>query len=242
MSESGKILLRPVEVQRASEAIYEQIRTLILSDELKPGDKLPSEREMMDMLQRSRPTIREALRLLESEGFIKITPGSGGAIVQRLSNFPVTHALENFVLQHHVDNSELLEYRKLNEVAAAGWAAGRRTQADLLDISEHLCAPESAEEAYNDFILNDFMFRQAVIMAAHNHMAKIVDDLLNGLIYSTLAVPFHELPEADRSSMVQHVLQSRNDIYQAIQEQDVAGAEALMRRHIEIFAAKVDGE
>ena len=51
---------------------------MILSGELKKGDRLPSERSMMTMLQRSRPTIREALRMLERAELIKTIPGSGG--------------------------------------------------------------------------------------------------------------------------------------------------------------------
>jgi DNA-binding FadR family transcriptional regulator len=56
----------PFATQRASEVIYEQIRELIISGQLKPSDRLPSERTLMEMYHRSRPTIREALRMLES--------------------------------------------------------------------------------------------------------------------------------------------------------------------------------
>ena len=56
---------QPVKTRRASEEIYLQLREFILSGQLKPGDRLPSERAMMAQLNRSRPTIREALRMLE---------------------------------------------------------------------------------------------------------------------------------------------------------------------------------
>ena len=52
------IFFEPVETKRASEAIYEQIKERIISGDLKPGDRLPSERNMMELFRRSRPTIR----------------------------------------------------------------------------------------------------------------------------------------------------------------------------------------
>ena len=71
--------------KRASDDIYEQLRALITSGALKPGDRLPSERAMMAELQRSRPTIREALKRLEQGGYVTSTQGASGAVVQELS-------------------------------------------------------------------------------------------------------------------------------------------------------------
>ena len=71
--------------KRASDDIYEQLRALITSGALKPGDRLPSERAMMAELQRSRPTIREALRMLEQGGYVASTHGASGAVVQELT-------------------------------------------------------------------------------------------------------------------------------------------------------------
>lgn len=65
MKNEIQIDLQPVQTRRASEEIYNQIRQLILDGEIHPGERLPSERKMMDMMHRSRPTIREAMRMLE---------------------------------------------------------------------------------------------------------------------------------------------------------------------------------
>ena len=69
MPEAVHIPWQPIGGGRASEAIYDQLRELITSGVLKPGDRLPSERAMMEQLHRSRPTIREALRMLEHHQF-----------------------------------------------------------------------------------------------------------------------------------------------------------------------------
>ena len=67
---------------RASEVIYDQIYLKIASGDLRPGDTLPSERELAEQFHRSRPSVREALRMLQQDGLLKISLGSaGGAVV-----------------------------------------------------------------------------------------------------------------------------------------------------------------
>lgn len=75
---SSKALFTPAKTQRASEAIYNQIYPKIISGELRPGDRLPPERELAEMFQRSRPVVREALRMLQQEGLIETAVGSSG--------------------------------------------------------------------------------------------------------------------------------------------------------------------
>ena len=88
---------QPVKTRRASEEIYLQLREFILSGQLKPGDRLPSERAMMAQLNRSRPTIREALRMLEQGGYIASTHGAPGAVVQEPSLHGVEEPLAEMV-------------------------------------------------------------------------------------------------------------------------------------------------
>ena len=71
----------PTTGKRAAEEIYDILRERILSGALTPGDRLPSERALMVELQRSRPTIREALRRLEQGGYITTAQGTSGAVV-----------------------------------------------------------------------------------------------------------------------------------------------------------------
>ena len=82
---SSKALFTPAKTQRASEAIYNQIYPKIISGELRPGDRLPPERELAEMFQRSRPVVREALRMLQQEGLIETAVrSSGGAVMRRM--------------------------------------------------------------------------------------------------------------------------------------------------------------
>jgi DNA-binding FadR family transcriptional regulator len=98
--------------KRASDDIYEQLRALITTGALKPGDRLPSERAMMAELQRSRPTIREALKRLEQGGYVTSTQGASGAVVQELSLHAAEEPLKDMIQLSQVSLSELNEYRQ----------------------------------------------------------------------------------------------------------------------------------
>ena len=85
-SDRKKSLFQPAKTPSASEAIYNQIYPKIVSGELRPGDRLPPERELAEMFQRSRPVVREALRMLQQDGLLETTRGTnGGAIVRGVS-------------------------------------------------------------------------------------------------------------------------------------------------------------
>ena len=84
MKNEIQIDLQPVQTRRASEEIYNQIRQLILDGEIHPGERLPSERKMMDMMHRSRPTIREAMRMLEGKVILRFIPAAAERWCRRL--------------------------------------------------------------------------------------------------------------------------------------------------------------
>lgn len=119
MKDEIKIQLQPVQTKRASEEIYEQIRQLILDGKILPGERLPSERNMMEMMHRSRPTIREAMRMLERDGYIKIYSGSSGAVVQELTVDNAVQSLETIMHFQHLNMKNVLEFRRMTESVAA---------------------------------------------------------------------------------------------------------------------------
>ena len=105
--DSSRALFKPAKTQRASEAIYNQIYPKIVSGELQPGDRLPPERELAEMFQRSRPVVREALRMLQQDGLLDISLGSaGGAVVRGVSLKSVEEPLENLVAMGAINLDE----------------------------------------------------------------------------------------------------------------------------------------
>lgn len=226
------IALKPVVALRASEAIYEQIRNMILNGELKPGDRLPSERQMMDMLQRSRPTIREALRMLEREGFIKTSHGSTGAVVQAPSTTTLEQSFEAMLRVNRITVRELGEYRDLNEIQVAAWAAERRTEEDIEKLRR--CLQESAPlfGDYRAFLPADEPFHGILAKASQNTVAQIQERVLFTCIKQHLYSTFEALSPADRYALCGHIHRKHTAVAEAVIAGDAKAAREKMAVHV----------
>ena len=232
-------MLRPVETQRASEAIYEQIKGLIVGGQLQPGDRLPSERNMMDMLQRSRPTIREALRMLERAGFIRTVPGTNGAIVQALNTSGVEQSLEAMLQTSRVTLEELAEYRGQNDTAVARWAAVRHTEADLAEINQVLEEADRLEKAedFEAFVRLDASFHGLLAKAGKNEVAYILTQVMGNLTRPLILNAIGRQSVAENRDMCRRILSMHRDIYEAVALGDADRAAAAMAYHIQVFSA-----
>lgn len=227
--------LKPIHTQRASEAIYDQIKDMILSGQLKPGDRLPSERNMMDMLQRSRPTIREALRMLERAGFIRTIAGSNGAIIQEPNTKGVEQSLEAMLQSSQITLEKMSEYRSLNDVAIAGWAAERRTDEDLEALDALLAHAETTVENYEDFILIDPQFHGLLAKASKNEVAYIMTQVFSKLLVNMMSTRMGPMTTPERIEMCKGILKMHKDVVEAIRAKDVNAAEEAMRYHVHAF-------
>jgi GntR family transcriptional repressor for pyruvate dehydrogenase complex len=122
--------LEPVRVTATRELVLEQIQTAINLGRFRPGDRLPTERDLADMLHVSRTTVREAIGVLQGKGVIEVRRGrTGGLIVREVVR---TRADLKKVLRANRDQlRDTFDYRVAVESAAAALAAQRRTRADL---------------------------------------------------------------------------------------------------------------
>src|SRR5512140_1807302 len=103
-------LFRAVHVGRASQEIVTQIKASIFDGRLTPGDRLPSEKELTEQFGVSRITVRDAMRVLESQGLIDIKVGSGGgAFVANPSSEAVTQVLTDMLGLQGITVRELVE-------------------------------------------------------------------------------------------------------------------------------------
>ncbi len=232
----SSINLSPVPTQKASEAIYQQISDMIMSGQLSPGDRLPSERAMMEQLQRSRPTIREALRMLEKAGLIKTIHGSNGAIVTEPSTTSFEQPLENMIAMNKISPNELLEVRELFEKATVTWAVERRTEENLNKIKAILENSEEIENDFDEFLKNDIAFHMAIAEAAHNELAAMINKVCHQMILSILKKSYERKNDKQKKAMLENIKKSHTLIYDAILNQDLNAARKQMKNHIEYFS------
>jgi DNA-binding FadR family transcriptional regulator len=119
-------LFRPVSTQNASKAVVEQVRTIVDLALLIPGDRLPPERELAALLDVSRPTVREALRVLAESGYVGIRRGAGGgAFVLARQRAGEAERVRRVLRARRRELAALLEWRRAVEAEAAALAALR---------------------------------------------------------------------------------------------------------------------
>jgi GntR family transcriptional repressor for pyruvate dehydrogenase complex len=137
---------------RIFQDVVEQIQETILAGRLVPGEMLPSERELKAMLQVSRGTLREALRVLEQKGLIEIKLGvGGGAVVQDISYDRINESLALLIRYQKVSLRHLTEFRVGVEGRVSALAAERATPADVIHLKSLLELARQFAEKGSDF-------------------------------------------------------------------------------------------
>lgn len=238
MAAKSTLSLQPVETTKASVAIYEQIKEKIISGELKPGDYLPSERQMTEMLQRSRPTIREALRMLEQSGFIKTTIGTAGPVVQEYKLNNVSVPMENILKINDVSDWEVFEYRKECERFVVAWAASRRSEDDLKKLEEIIRDTEECvnNKEYGSILEYDLKFHAAIYQASHNKVAEILNSITHDITEDSIETILKGSDEKGKATITKRILKAHTEIYEAIKEKDEKAAKKAITDHLESFS------
>jgi GntR family transcriptional repressor for pyruvate dehydrogenase complex len=217
---------REITPVRLYESVIEQIMNLIKNNKLKPGDKLPPERELAEKFSISRGSLREAFRVLESRGLIKSKPGGGRYIREVRNNSH--NSTENIILSLEKSSIlELLEAREILEIKIAKIAAQRATPEDIELIEKALNKMSKEEEIKNDKKTeSDTEFHLAIASASHNfvfvNIIKLHLDLLRDTREKTQQIPGRR---EERWSEHQAILQ-------AIKEHNSKKAGEAMLKHL----------
>ena len=207
------------------EEVAKQIERLIL-EKLQPGDKLPSERELAEMLQVSRSSIRDAIRSLELMGFVEPRQGAG-TIVRELSAESLVNPFANALKRRRELVSELLDFRKMLEPPLAARAATHASPDEVAEMEEILQRQEAKLSHDEASIPEDAEFHYSIALASGNSVVLKVLDILMDLLRDT----------RERSLQVkgrpQKSLAGHRRILAAIKRHDAEAAKDAMRRHIE---------
>jgi DNA-binding FadR family transcriptional regulator len=182
------VLFRKAKQNRIFQDVVKQIQGAILDGHIKSGDKLPSERELCEMLGTSRGTLREALRVLEQKGLIEIRLGvGGGAIVKNPGGEQITESLDILIRSQKISLSHLAEFREDVEGTVTGMAAERATDENIRHLKELLKAAkvswESGAEQWTEFMQVDEQ--------VHMYMARISGNPIYELILKTVHDNIH---------------------------------------------------
>jgi DNA-binding FadR family transcriptional regulator len=228
----------------ASEAVAEQIRAQIATGRLKPGDMLPSETALLDLFQVARPTMREALRVLESDGLIKIQRGiKGGAQVQEPEIGPLARRVGLHLQLRGADLNELMQAEVIIHPGAAGLAAKARTDEDL----EALRAAVERVGACRDmreFAEAAAQFLDAVSHASHNRLLALLSELTTELFTEEIGAssPLRENWPEEGAELISWCVEQYGTLVDLIEARDADRATAFWREHLRVADSSVPGD
>lgn len=231
-------LFSRVSVGRISEIIVEQIRLLMRQGQLKPGDRLPPERDLCERFGVSRVTVREALRMLESAGLVEIRVGArGGAFVTAPSSNRVGEGLADLLTLSVISAADVTEVRLILEVGIVPLVCERATEDDLAKL-EKICERAEVAVRNREYTMDmSLEFHTAVAQATHNPALEMLVESFRGPILMSLKEAKEVAPEMGGLGSQEH-----ERFVQAVRRRDADGAARIMREHLSRTAGRVRHE
>ena len=225
MADHVKPAFEAIRRDKVYEAVARQIEALIL-EKLKPGDKLPPERELAEIFAVSRSSIRDAIRSLELSGLVEPRQGVG-TVVCEVTADSLLNPLVNALNRKQELVGELLEVRKMLEPPLAARAATHASE-DEINEMEDILRRQAEKMARDEMTIDeDSEFHYTIAMASGNSVVLKVLDLLMDLLRETRERSLQLVGRPQKS------LAGHRQILAAIRKGDAKAAEAAMCRHIE---------
>lgn len=222
---------KPVQSEKLSHSVVHQIEELILRGILRPGERLPSERELSDKMGVSRPSLREAVADLQSRGLLESRAGAGLYVAKSLgARFPA--ALSQLFAAHDQAAFDYLDFRSDMEGLAGERAARLGSDTDLQVIDTIFKKMEAANKEPNPTheAKLDADFHLSIVEASHNvimlHMMRSMYDLLHDGVFYNRQVIFKQ--RTNRSAL----LDQHRAINDALQARDAAASRAAIEAHL----------
>jgi GntR family transcriptional regulator, transcriptional repressor for pyruvate dehydrogenase complex len=223
MAHAMQVDFEIVRRQKVYEAVAEQIERLILR-RLKPGDKLPSERELAETLHVSRSSIRDAIRSLELLGLVE--PRQGAGTIVRETSVDSMKPFADALKQRQEMVTDLLDFREMLEPPLAARAAAHISPNRIVELEDILRRQEQKMLAGEPAIAEDAEFHYTIALASGNTVVLKVIDLLMDLLRDTRQRALQVPGRPQRS------LNGHRRILDAIARRDPEAANTAMRRHI----------
>lgn len=225
-------VFRAIEQKKISAQIVDQVKTLIASGKLKPGDTLPPERELMKVFNVSRPTLREALNMLSIMGFIQVSQRQRTK-VKSLVPSNITEPLRHLLKEDAATSLELIDARAIIETANAELAAERADEKDIERLEE--CLEQMRKKLLEDDSLNDedADFHLAIAEATHNKIQTHLMFSIYDLLKETVGLCYYD-DEAE------NIFQQHCEIVDAIKDKNPQGAREGMEKHLSYVKSLVN--
>ncbi|HVB60713.1 MAG TPA: FadR/GntR family transcriptional regulator [Ktedonobacteraceae bacterium] len=222
----------PIKSSKIYEQIAEQIEQLILSGELRSGDRLPTERELAEQFHASRTAVREAMKLLEQKGLVDMRPGRGTQVIDGTSA-AMRDSLGLMMRVGQAGSVNVVEVREILEPEIAALAAARAVEEHLAAMREAVRIMDESLDDATAFIVADNDFHRALARGCKNILILALVDSIVGLLGEQRKQVFSVEGGPQRGNH-HHKL-----ILDAVTRHDEKAARDAMRAHLEQVRADV---
>jgi len=219
---------RPIVVRRLSDQVEQELMAMLQSGDYPPGERLPSERDLMEMFNVGRSSIREALFTLQRKGFLQINRGDRPRVIEPEPQKMIGELTDvvGMVLSKPDGVLHFNQVRSFFEASVARFAATNATAEDLTRIKAALDANRDAVGDFDKFRETDIAFHRAIADAAHNPIVFGVYDALVEWVISKRALP-DDLEARNAASVAGH-----ERIFECIKNKNAIDAYSAMSNHI----------
>lgn len=221
--------------KKVYETVIDQIKGMIISGELRKGDRLPPERDLVDTLHVSRTSIREALRALQIIGLVECRQGGGNFIRESFEDNLIEPLSLMFVLQNS-RNLELLELRKSIEVQMAALAAEKIGDKDINEL-EGIIRRMKEDPSESESVRLDADFHYLIARSSGNRLMESILRAVSSLMDTFIKETREELlvnPENNET-----LVETHDDIVVALRTHDPSKAASAMERHLDFVARNI---
>ena len=209
----------------AAELVVAHIRRLIDEGRLRPGDRLPAERELAQQVGVSRPSVRAGLRALAAMGVVQSRHGAGTFIRSGPPSLD-SEPLSFLAALHGFTRDQMFEARRVLEVGVAGLAAERATGEHLAGVAEEMTGLFASLDDPLAFLRHDIRFHRAVASASGNPILASLVEMVSALFYA------QRRKTAERARDLRESADMHRAIYNALRAHDVDRARQAMNDHL----------
>ena len=238
---------RPVRAPKTAELIASQLRGQIVRGELKAGDTLPPEITLMEQFGVSRPTLREAFRILETESLIDVRRGPRGGAQVLSPDIAVAARYVGLLLQvSGTTIADVYEARMVLEPAAAGMLAARRPRQDIIDLNQCIddlsALVESNGQAGNPaaWAAAAYRFHRLMLERAGNQTLALQAGVLREVVATHMSTAVSRTSDRLQTAAdFRKAIRAYRKLVSLVEAKDVAGAEQYWRTRMEIVGRRL---
>src|SRR5215203_7156785 len=230
MSAANANIFKTIDPERRGTTFAEvvsQLRDMIHRGELRPGDRLPPERDLAKLLGVSRPTLRAGISSLAAVGVLQPRRGAGTFVVEAEGSPALDSSpLRLMASLQRFTPAEMFEARRSLEMAIAGLAAERATGDQMASMSEEIAGMFASLDDPEQFLVHDMRFHQTVAAASGNRILTSLMNMVATILFDT------RIKTVKRATDLKESAEMHRHVYRAIREHDPEAARHAMSAHL----------